>query len=258
MTGRIAAAAAAVALAAAAAGCSGEDGGNAAGSGGLEDGFAALPRSPESFAAGAAASTGGGITVVGTGTATVTPDTAEWSFTVQSSAGTADAALVANSEAMERVLDALAGAGVAKGDLRTEQVGLSPRTSDDGITIVGYVAANTVRATIEDLAAAGRVVDAAVAAGANRVSGPSLTASAAAEQHRAAVEAAFADARARAEAIAGNAGLTLGDPVAIVESGGGGMPFLRADVAEAAAVDVPIEPGVQDVVASLTVTFAIA
>jgi hypothetical protein len=56
---------------------------------------------------------------------------------------------------MERVLDALTGAGVAKRDLRTEQVALSPRTSDDGITIVGYVAANTVRATIGDFAARG-------------------------------------------------------------------------------------------------------
>ena len=69
---------------------------------------------------------------------------------------------------------------------------------------------------------------------------------------------AFDDARARAEAIAEKAGLTLGAPVAIVE-GGGGMPapYYERGVAEAAAADVAVEPGTQDVGASLTVTFAI-
>jgi hypothetical protein len=241
-----------------AAGCAGEDRETeGAGAGSPDASAVAAGFSAESLGAGAAVSAAG-ITVVGTGSVTTTPDTAEWSFGVQTSAETAEAALGANSEAMRRVVDALRDAGIAGDDLQTEQVSVWPRTSDDGLTIVGYDASNTVRATIRDLDRAGATVDAAVAAGANQVYGPSLTVSDADAQYRAAVDAAFDDARARAEAIAEKAGLTLGAPVAIVEGGGGmPVPYYERGVAEAAAADVAVEPGTQDVGASLTVTFAI-
>jgi hypothetical protein len=257
---RVATTAAAVAAAALlAAGCLGDDdeGAGVAAVGGLESGVLAAGASAESLAAAGAAVSAGGITVVGTGTATVAPDTATWSFGVQTSAESAEAALAANSEAMDRVLAALRNAGIEGKDLQTEQVSVYPRTSDDGISIVGYDASNTVRATIRNLDEAGAIVDAAVAAGANQVYGPSLTVSDTEAQYRAAVEAAFADARTRAEAIAGLAGVTLGAPVAIVEGGGGGAVPYYGDVAVEAARDVAVEPGTQDVGASLTVTFAI-
>jgi uncharacterized protein YggE len=102
-------------------------------------------------------------------------------------------------------------------------------------------------------------VDAAVAAGANQVSGPSLTVSDAEAQYADAVDAAFDDARARAEAIAAKAGVTLGAPLAIVDGGSGGMPvpYYERAVADVAAAEMPVEPGVQEVGATLTVTFAI-
>lgn len=242
-----------------AAGCAGEDGETeGAGAGASDASAVAADFSAESHGAVGAAVSAAGITVVGTGSVTTKPDTAEWSFGVQTSAETAEAALGANSETMKRVVDALRDAGVASDDLQTEQVSVWPRTSDDGLTIVGYDASNTVRATIRDLDRAGATVDAAVAAGANQVYGPSLTVSDADAQYRAAVDAAFDDARARAEAIAEKAGLTLGAPVAIVEGGGGmPVPYYERGVAEAAAADVAVEPGTQDVGATLTVTFAI-
>jgi uncharacterized protein YggE len=254
---RAAVAAAALAVVVAAAGCAGDDEGtDEAGAGGLENGVVAGGLSSESLAAAGTAGSAAGITVVGTGSVTATPDTAEWSFGVQTSAETAEAALSANSEAMEQVVAALEEVGIAGDDLQTEQVSVYPRTSDDGLSIVGYEASNTVRATIHDLERAGAIVDAAVAAGANQVYGPSLTVSDAEAQYREAVDAAFDDARERAEAIAEKAGVTLGAPVAIVESGGGaGVPYYAG--AEEAVADVAIEPGTQDVGASLTVTFAI-
>jgi uncharacterized protein len=257
MTRRLITTAAVLAVAVLAAGCMGDDeGADVAAVGGLEDGVLAAGLSAESLGAGAAVSAAG-ITVVGTGTATATPDTAEWSFGVQTSGETAEAALAANSEAMAKVLAALKAAGIADDDLQTEQVSVYPRTSDDGVSIVGYDASNTVRATIRDLDGAGGIVDAAVAAGANQVYGPSLTVSDTEAQYGAAVDAAFDDARARAQAIAEKAGLTLGAPVAIVEGGGGAVPYYGRAGLEAAAADVAIEPGTQDVGASLTVTFAI-
>ena len=198
-----------------------------------------------------------GITVTGSGTARAVPDVAEWSFGVRSDAGSADEALRSNSQAMERVLAALRSAGLRGEDLRTEQVSVYPRTGADGLSVDGYSASNTVHAVVRDLDAAGDVVDAAVGAGANEVYGPTLSLADARGQYRDAVDSAYADARARAEAIAEEAGLGLGAPVAIVEGAGGGvMPYEAEAAAQDAALSVPVEPGVQEVTATLTVTFA--
>jgi hypothetical protein len=160
---------------------------------------------------------------------------------------------------MDDVVAALRDSGIREDDLRTEQVSVYPRTSDDGRTVVGYDASNTVRATIRDLDRAGPTVDAAVSAGANQVYGPTLTLSDSKAQYGAAVEAAFDDARTRAEAIAEQAGVSLGAPVAIVEGGGGGVApgFDRLAAAEAAATDVSVQAGTQEVGATLTVTFSV-
>jgi uncharacterized protein YggE len=208
---------------------------------------------------GGATGTLPGITVTGTGTARAVPNVADWSFGVQSDADTAAAALNAASNATRKILDALRDAGVAQEDLRTEHVSLYPRTTDDGRAVIGYTASSSIHATVRELGEAGAVVDAAVRAGANEVYGPSLRVSDSRAQYRAAAEAAIDDARARAEALAANAGLTLGAPVAIVETGSSipGPLYDRA-MAGAEAASLPIEPGVNEITATLTVTFAIS
>jgi uncharacterized protein len=249
------------AVALASAGC----GGGNAPEGGSKVSYAGGPGS-SSFAASAPvqATTGAamvqGITVVGTGTADVVPDIGDWSFGVQSDAATASAALSTNAAAMKKVIDALKKAGVAGDDIRTQEVSLYPQTSSDGRTITGYDASNTVTATIRHLGQAGRVVDAAVSAGANNVYGPDMRPSDTDGAYREAVDKAFDDARAHAEAIAAKAGVSLGAPVSIAE-GGGYVPGPVAydQVATMSAADsAPVEPGKQQVSASLTVTFAIA
>jgi len=222
-----------------------------------------------SFAASAPVQTGAvvggsGITVVGSGTADVVPDIADWQFGVSSQGASASAALSANSSAMKSVVDALRNSGVAKDDIQTADVSLYPQTSSDGMTITGYSASNTVTATVRNLGDAGRVVDAAVKAGANTVYGPNLRPSDTNDAYREAVDKAFDDARAHAEAIAAKAGLSLGAPVAISEGGGyvpGPVYYDRAAPVTASAAGAaemaPVEPGKQQVSASLTVTFAI-
>ena len=201
-----------------------------------------------------------GITVIGAGTARAVPDVADWSFGVQAEASTATAALAAAAKETRDIVAALRDAGVAKEDLRTEQVSLYPRTSNDGLSVVGYSASSSVSATVRDLGKAGSVVDAAVGAGANQVSGPNLRVSDNRAQYRAAVDAAMDDARARAQALATKAGVTLGGPIAIVENGGGfpGPVYGAYDRAAAAESAVPIEAGVDQISATLTVTFAIS
>jgi uncharacterized protein len=198
-----------------------------------------------------------GITVVGSGTAKAVPNVADWSFTVRSDADTASGALEAAAEGTKKLVAALKGAGIADEDLQTEQISLYPRTTDDARAVIGYTASSSVHATVRDLDKAGKVVDAAVRAGANEFYGPQLRVSDSRAQYRDAVSAALDDARAHAEALAAKAGVTLGAPVAIVENGGG-PPVPVYDRYAAADAAVAIEPGVNEISATLTVTFAIS
>ena len=209
--------------------------------------------------AGAAAPTGPaeGITVTGTDTVDVAPDTAEWSFGVQTRGGTARGALSANAAQMRRVVAALRRAGVAREDIRTEYVSLYPDIRESG-DVVGYFANNSVSAVVRDIGRSGALVDAAVRAGANEVSGPSLTRSNRDALYREALAAAYDQARTKAESLARKLGVSLGAPTAVVEGAAGGPePVYDAATAELRK-DVEIEPGKAEIGATVTVTFAIS
>jgi uncharacterized protein len=250
-------------LAVFAAGCGSKEGSTEVGAGQSDMAVSAEPggvASEISYQPGGSASgTLPGITVTGMGRSSAVPDVADWSFGVQADEETASAALEGAADATRAIIDALRDAGIAEEDLRTESVSLWPRTTDDGRAVIGYTASSSVHATVRDLGKAGSVVDAAVRAGANQVYGPSLRVSDSRAQYREAADAAIDDARAKAEALAAKAGLTLGTPVAIVESGGGvpGPLYDRA-MAGAEAAGVPIEPGTSEISAVLTVTFAVS
>src|SRR5437868_2204038 len=72
--------------------------------------------------AGGAAKPASGITVTGTGSVKAVPDQAEFTLGVQTNGSTAREALAANSERMRRVLAAIRRAGVAEGDVKTQDV----------------------------------------------------------------------------------------------------------------------------------------
>jgi uncharacterized protein len=197
----------------------------------------------------------GGITVTGTGSVTVTPDGGTMSFGAAGQARTAAAALADGSQAVAHVIDALLKAGVARKDLQTSEVSLSPRTNDNGDEITGYTATNTVTANVRSIEALGRAIDAAVGAGANQVYGPGLIISERDAAYRRALEAAVADGRAKAETLASSSGTTVGRITTIVESGATPEPLPTATAARDSAT--PIEPGTQTIEATVTVTFAV-
>ena len=197
------------------------------------------------------------LTVSAVGTVKAVPDTVEWSFGVQTEAATAKEALRTNGVEMAKVIAALKAAGIPAQDLRTQQVSLFPRMSEDGRRVIGYTASNTVGAIVRDIAKAGAVVDAAAEAGANQISGPSLTLSNADVLYEQALEKAYDKALAKARRLAKRAGVSLRRPISIVE-GGGIVPVPLAEAAKAAGGGTPIEPGQTEISASVTVTFAIS
>jgi uncharacterized protein YggE len=195
----------------------------------------------------------GSLTVHGTGSVDVTPDRARFAFGTVSQARTAAAALEASAGAVARVVGALRREGIAQADIQTADVSMSPRWSENGETIIGYTASNSVTATIRRLAQAGAVIDAAVAAGANQMSGPNLLASDVRSAYRDAMRAAVADARAKAQALAAASGATPGRITAIAEGSAAPPPMPASDAERVAGAQV--EPGTQQIEANVTVTF---
>lgn len=194
------------------------------------------------------------VTVSGTGTTTAVPDRASFSFTVQTKAATASAALTKNGSDTKAVIAAVEGSGVAEANIQTAQVSLDPLMSSDGTKIVGYTASDTISVTKLAIAKAGAVVDAAVGAGATDVSGPSLDLSNQDALYNSALKAAVAQAKSKAQALADAAGRSLGGVVSIVEGGGAAPPVPFSAAKDAST---PIEPGTQQVQASVTVTYAL-
>jgi uncharacterized protein len=197
------------------------------------------------------------VTVTGSGSAHAVPNQAGFSFGVSSTAATAQAALAANAGKAQRVIAAMRGAGVAKGDLRTEDVSVSRHWDEDGRED-GFTAHSSVQVKVRALARAGAVVDAAVAAGATETSGPSFDRSDRDELYRGALKSAFAEARAKAATLAGEADASLGRVLRIEEQAQGGTPVPMYDRAALSAEKTPVEPGTEEVQATVTVTFSLA
>jgi uncharacterized protein YggE len=188
------------------------------------------------------------ISVTGDGSIETVPDTATFSFTVTTNADTAKAALAKNGATADAVAAALQGAKV-----QTSEVMLQPQLNDDGTAVLGYTASTTITAESE-LAKAGPLVDAAVAAGATGVSGQSWSRSDYNALYRQALQSAVADAKAKAQELADAGGLTLGSVMSMTEGGGVVQPLPYASAAADGVAK--LQPGTQTVDASVTVTFA--
>jgi uncharacterized protein YggE len=193
------------------------------------------------------------VTTLGHGAITVVPDEATVTAGVHTQAASASDALAQNAKLMNAVVAALEAAGGT--ELQTQQVSLYPQTSPQG-QVTAYVADNSVSAKTK-IAAAGALIDAAVAAGANTVSGPTLDVSDRDARYRDALAKAVDDARAKAEALAKAGGFGVGQVSSVTEGQASSPQPIFSAGAVAKADATPVEPGTQDVTADVTVTFRI-
>lgn len=200
------------------------------------------------------------VTVAGIGTVSAVPDMAEITTGVVTQAPTAAQALAANSQAMERLLQALGSLGIATRDIQTTSINVSPvrRQGRDGQPpeITGYEVTNQVRVKVRDLPSLGRVLDQQVGQGANLVHGIQFGRQEPVPLQDEARKRAMADARRKAELYAGAASLRVGRVVAVQEAGAASSrPEMAPRMAMSAAV--PVAPGEQEIQASVTVTFTL-
>jgi uncharacterized protein len=199
------------------------------------------------------------IVVSGTGEARATPDRATLFLGVQSRATSASAAAADNARRQRAIIDTLRALGLASEQITTVNYNVHPEMqySPSGGTprVTAYVVSNSVRAEVRRLEDISRIIDAALAKGANEISSLQFYSSKADSLRRVAMAAAVADARADAEALARAAGGSLG---LLLELSTSELPQVRpmmvqARMAEAAsAARTPIEAGQQVITAVVT------
>ncbi|MEJ2504097.1 MAG: SIMPL domain-containing protein [Gemmatimonadota bacterium] len=190
------------------------------------------------------------------------PDRARIHLAVESPAETARQASEANARAMDAVLRAVRELGIDPGRIQTRRLELRPRYDrprEGEPRIVGYTAVNQVQVRIDDLDRVGPVVDAAVGAGANQVTGIDFELSDPSEAYHEALRTAIDRARDEAGVAADALGETLGPPLQ-VSTGGLQVPtptprYRMEALSMAADAAPPVEAGELQVQAHVTIVF---
>ena len=189
------------------------------------------------------------------GEARVTPDRATISIGVQTRATTAAKASAENAAKQRAVIDTLRAMGVPANQISTVNYSVYPEQSyhpdqgDKEPKIIGYNVVNTVRVEVRKIDQIGALIDASLAKGANGINSLEFSASNTAEARRSALADALANAKGDAQALAREAGGTLG---ALIEANTGAPPIeprpVMMRMAESAApAPTPINPGEQTI-----------
>jgi len=201
------------------------------------------------------------IQVTGTGTVSASPDQAILDLAVQTQAATATQATSDNAVAMANVIAALTRAGIGNNSIQTVSYSLTPTYSNPTNqsvppAIIGYIAVNEIQVTVNDLGSIGKILDQAIAAGANEIQGISFTLSSStlATIQAQALQLAVTDADGQAKALATTLGVTIVGPISVTP-GYEFQPTNYSRFAEASAL-TPIQSGTLQVTATAQVTYA--
>lgn len=197
------------------------------------------------------------ITVTGYGTAYGAPDIARVGLGVETSDADVQVALEQTNTRLEAVLAALREAGVADADIQTNYFSIYQDyygSSPEGRGEPTYRVPSTVNVRVRDTSMVGQLIADAVDAGANVVNFVEFGIADRAELESEARDLAIADAQARAEEIAAALGLTVGEPLRVVE--GADAPLFDMYGRGAAGGAAPIELGALSVNMAITITFA--
>ena len=216
---------------------------------------------PNVITAQSAGATPPQIIATGMGEASISPDRATIFVGVQTRANTVSPAASENARRQRAILDTLRALGLGADQLSTLNYSVTPEmqySPNQAPRVTGYVVRNTVRANLRRIDEVGKVIDAALAKGANEISSLQFSSSKADSVRRVAMAEAVTNARADAEAIARAAGGSLGQ---LLEATTTAFPRPIQDIAlgkaqMAAVAPTPIEPGEQTISVTVTARWA--
>ncbi|MHB1769543.1 MAG: SIMPL domain-containing protein [Minisyncoccota bacterium] len=215
------------------------------------------------------------ITVTGSGQATLAPDVARISFTVQHTAASVSVAQAATTKQANAALDFVHGQGIASKDVKTLSYSISPQyaypnpcvagtlcpSSVSAPKIIGYQVAETIQVTIRDLSSVGAFLGGLGALSVQNVQGPAFALDDPTAGYDAARADAIAKAKAQAALLAQQLGVSLGKIVNFSESSGTPYPMMYGGVmsadAHSAATTPNVPAGENTYNASVSITYEI-
>jgi hypothetical protein len=206
------------------------------------------------------------ISVRGTGRVAVKPDTAVVRMGAEMRAPTVAEATADVARRSSAVIDRVKALGVAERDITTVAYSIDPvvaprRTEEDPTRIVAYRVVNMVQVKIRDLGAVGRILDAALTAGANTISGLQFTVDDPSRLEAEARTLAVKAAAATAQQLAAAAGVVLGDLMSLTEDVAPRPQYMArmgAPTTSAASMSMgPVESGQVEVVVNVEAQYRI-
>lgn len=206
------------------------------------------------------------IQVSGNGEAHAPPDYATLSLAIETHGRTAAEAAASNAELAQKINQALAQKLGGEGKISTGGYSLYPEynnpQSNERPKIEGYQAQNSITVETAKLDLIGPLIDAAIAAGANRVNALDFSLRDNSKARNDAITNAAKDAQQQAEALASSLGVKLGPVVsATTESETRPIPVMPmarfSAMANASEAPTPVNPGDITVPATVSLTYAI-
>lgn len=201
-----------------------------------------------------------GISISGYGEVSAKPDTISIELGVSVRRNSVQEATTEASEAAAELIASLTGAGIGEDSITTTRYSINAEYDhrNDSRILLGYRVDNAVRATITDIDRSGEIIDAASAAAGDSVTvdGVSFGIKDDKALAVAAREAAWYDARAKAEQLAGLAGRKLGPVRSIAETVGRPPAPMHLARLQAADSSTPLQAGSASISVSLEVEFS--
>lgn len=163
------------------------------------------------------------IGVMGKGEISIEPDIAYVTIGIETEAETAEAAQLDNANKLETLLKAVKeGFEVKDEDIQTTGFHVQPRyqyTEGEQPKIVGYTASHRIQINYRELDQLVELLDVAATSGANRIDRIQFDTEKTAQYELQALEKAMANAKAKADAIAGTFNAQIKDVVYVTEAG---------------------------------------
>jgi uncharacterized protein YggE len=207
------------------------------------------------------------INMTAEGKVSAQPDTASASFSVVTSGKTAAEVQKTNDQKMATVIAYLKTFGIETKDIQTSNYNLYPQydyskpTSIEQQTIVGYTLNQNVTVKVRKLDQAGQLVGGLTGKGVNQIDALSYFIDDPDAIKAQAREQAIQKAKAKAQDLANSLGVKLGKVVNFSENTGypGPIPYAADTKAigfgGGGSVPSPVQPGSQDVIVDVNVTF---
>ncbi|WP_027718549.1 SIMPL domain-containing protein [Desulfovirgula thermocuniculi] len=205
----------------------------------------------------------GGIAVIGTGRVYVVPDMAEVTVGVVTQGTTAAEAQAENGRRMQAVIQKLKELGLDDADMHTGGLSVHPEyneapAKEEPSQIVAYRAVNSLVVKVKPVDMAGKVIDVALASGANQVQSLRLMPGDTTAPGLEALALAAQDARRKAEALARALGVKLGALQSASVDVYWPVPPVYRDARALPSESTPVLPGQIEITATVHVRYAIA